>query len=99
MRRWSYAALRQQSLASISKEITMSTQRHIDALHLLLGGANLKEILAITDAVGFLCEGDLGSSLVALNKLDLWLKQDSEWHNKVREIYNEIRADLINNFK
>lgn len=77
----------------------MAAQKHIDALHLLLGGANLKELLAITDAVGFLCEGDLGSSLVALNRLDLWLKQDSEWHNKVWDVYNEIRADLINKFK
>jgi len=73
-----------------------NSEKHAKALRGLAGGANLKEARAITEAVGFVSEGDLRGALLALNKLDLWLKQDSEWHNKVRDVYNEIRADLIN---
>lgn len=73
----------------------MDTQKYIDALNDRVSEADPNEALILAEAIEHLKEGDLSGTLIALNKLDLWLKQDSPWHNKIRDVYNEIRADII----
>ncbi len=74
----------------------MDVQKHIDALNKLVSGADSREAIILEEAIHCLTKGFLDQALIALNKLDLWLKQDSEWHNKVRDVYIEICTDLIN---
>ena len=74
-------------------------QRYIGALNKLASGAELNEAPVLAEAVECLENGYLDQTLIALNKLDLWLKQGSPWHDQVRELYNEIRDHLINEFK